>query len=144
MAVNSSKTKSTDMNYSKSQNLSLLILRLIIAAVFAYAAYGKFPFWTGNPYNLGSFDLNLTRFLSIAEPIGALALILGLLTRLAAACLAIIMAGAIYYCIVVYKLGFMPANSSGWGFNLCVLGGCIILMAFGAGGLSVDASRGKR
>lgn len=132
------------MNYSKSQNLSLFILRLIIAAIFIAAGYGKFPMWSGNPYNLGSFDLNLTRVLSIAEPLGALALILGLFTRLASTLLAIVMAGAIYYCLVVYKLGFFPAGSAGWSFPLCILGGCIILATFGAGGWSVDASRGKK
>lgn len=132
------------MNYSKSQNLSLLILRLIIAAIFIAGGYGKFPMWSGNPYNLGSFDLNLTRFLSIAEPLGALALILGLFTRLASTLLALVMAGAIYYCLVVYKLGFFPAGTSGWSFPLCILGGCIILATFGAGGWSVDASREKK
>jgi len=132
------------MTYAKSQNLSLLILRLIIAAIFIAAGYGKYPMWSSNPYNLGSFDLNLTRFLSIAEPLGALALILGMFTRLAATCLAIVMAGAIYYCLVVYKLGFFPAGSPGWSFPLCIMGGCIILATFGAGGLSVDASRGKK
>jgi putative oxidoreductase len=132
------------MNYSKSHNLSLFILRLIIASIFIAGGYGKFPMWSGNPYNLGSFDLNLTRFLSIAEPLGALALILGLFTRLAATCLAIIMAGAIYYCLVVYKLGFFPAGTAGWSFPLCIMGGCIILAAFGAGSWSVDAARGKK
>jgi len=132
------------MNYSKSQNLSLLILRLIIASIFIAAGYGKFPMWSGNPYNLGSFDLNMMKFLSIAEPLGALALILGMFTRLAATCLAIVLAGAIYYCLVVYKLGFFPAGASGWSFPLCILGGCIILATFGAGGLSVDAARGKK
>jgi putative oxidoreductase len=132
------------MTYSKSQNLSLLILRLIIASIFIAAGYGKFPMWSGNPYNLGSFDLNLTRFLSIAEPLGALALILGMFTRLAATCLAVVMAGAIYYCMVVYKLGFFPAGTAGWSMPLCIMGGCIILATFGAGSWSVDASRGKK
>jgi putative oxidoreductase len=139
-----SKTKSTDMTYSKSQNLSLFILRLIIASIFVAAGYAKFPMWTSNPYNLGSFDLNLTRFLSIAELLGALGVLLGIFTRLAAACLAIVMAGAIYYCVVVYKLGFFPAGSAGWSFPLCIMGGCIILATFGAGSWSVDASRGKK
>jgi putative oxidoreductase len=131
------------MTYSKSQNAALLILRIVIAAIFFVAGYAKFPFWSGNPYNLGSFDLNLTRFLSIAEPLGGLAILLGFLTRWAALGLAIIMAGAIYYSKFVYGIGFVTPTSAGWDYPLCILAGCIILVAFGAGGWSVDASRGK-
>jgi len=117
---------------------------MIITSIFISSGYGKFPMWSGNPYNLGSFDLNMMKFLSIAEPLGALALILGMFTRLAATCLAIILAGAIYYCLVVYKIGFFPAGAAGWSMPLMILGGCIVLMAFGAGGMSVDAARGKK
>lgn len=131
------------MNYSKSQNAALLILRMIIAAIFFVAAYGKFPFWSSNPYNLGSFDLNLNRFLSIAECLGGLAILIGFLTRLTATCLAIIMLGAIYYTTYVFHIGFVTPTSAGWNFPLSVFAGCIILMAFGPGAWSVDSSRNK-
>ncbi|MEO5564558.1 MAG: DoxX family protein [Chitinophagaceae bacterium] len=131
------------MTYSKSQNAALFILRIVIAAIFFVAAYSKIPFWSGNPYGLNSFNLNLTRFLSIAESLGALAILLGFLTRWAAIGSAIIMVGAIYYSQFVYGIGFVTPTSAGWNFPLCILAGCIILIAFGAGGWSVDASRGK-
>ncbi|MCU7552921.1 hypothetical protein OCK74_27630 [Chitinophagaceae bacterium LB-8] len=41
--------------YSKYQHVSLLILRLITAAIFYVAAYFKFPFWSHAPEGVSSF-----------------------------------------------------------------------------------------
>ena len=130
--------------YTKLQNATLLILRLIIAAIFLYAAYAKLPFWSSAPEGMSAMMLNLTKFLSIVEPLGALALIAGFWTRWAAGGLAVIMVGAIFVMQFVMQVGFATPTGAGWNFPLAVLAGCVALMAFGAGRWSVDAKWGRQ
>src|SRR5437762_10828226 len=127
--------------YTKHQNIALLILRIITAAIFYVAAYFKFPFWSHAPEGISPFLLFTTRFLSIAEPLGATAVLLGFLTRWAAVGLIIILVGAICVSQFVYGIGFVMPTSPGWNFPLSVLAGCFILVAFGAGEWSVDRVR---
>ena len=127
--------------YTKFQNLSLLILRIIIASIFYVAAYFKFPFWSTAPEGISSFMLFTTRLLSIAEPLGATAILIGFLTRWAAAGLIIILLGAIYVSQFIYGMGFVTPTSAGWNFALMVLGGCLVLAAFGPGKWSVNNKR---
>ena len=82
------------------------------------------------------------RLLSVAEPLGATAILLGLLTRWAAAGLIIILLGAIYISQFIYGLGFVTATSAGWNFALMVLGGFLVLTAFGPGKWSIGNKPG--
>ena len=127
--------------YTRYQNASLLILRIVTAAIFYVAAYYKFPFWSGAPEGISAFLLFTTRLLSIAEPLGATALLLGFLTRGAAVGLIIILLGAIYVSQFVYGIGFVMPTSAGWNFPLAVLDGCFVLAAFGPGKWAVDNRR---
>ena len=68
--------------YTTYQNAALLILRIITAVIFYVAAYYKLPFWSNAPEGLSPFLLFTTRLLTIAEPLGATAVLLGFLTRL--------------------------------------------------------------
>ena len=131
-------------SYTAFQNFALFVLRAIVAAVFFVAGYQKFQFWSGSHPEMTAWMLTLTNILSIAEPLGAAALVLGFLTRWAASGLLIIMIGAIYYLQFKFGIGFVMPTSAGWNFPLTLLGGCIILIAFGAGAWSVDAVRRRR
>jgi uncharacterized membrane protein YphA (DoxX/SURF4 family) len=126
--------------YTKYQNVALLVLRIVTAAVFYVAAYVKFPFWSHVPEGISPFMLFTTRLLSIVEPLGATAVLVGLLTRWAALGLIIILLGAIYVSQFVYGIGFVMPTSPGWNFPLSVLAGCIILTAFGPGKWSIDGN----
>ena len=126
------------------QNTSLLILRIVTAAIFYVAGYYKFPFWSTTPEGISAFLLFTTKLLSIAEPLGATALLFGFLTRWAAMGLVIIMIGAIYVSQFVYGIGFVTPTSAGWNFPLMVLSGCLILVAFGGGKWSIDYSRARK
>lgn len=127
--------------YTNFQNASLLILRIVTASIFYVAAYYKLPFWSEAPAGLSSFMLFTTRLLSIAEPLGATAVLVGFLTRWAAAGLIIILVGAIYVSQFMYGIGFVTPTSAGWNFALAVLAGSFILLAFGAGKWSIDKGR---
>lgn len=130
--------------YTTYQNASLLILRIVTAAIFYVAGYYKFPFWSGAPEGMSAFMLFVTKLLSIAEPLGATAVLFGFLTRWAAIGLTIIMIGAIYVSQFILGIGFVTPTSAGWNFPLAVLAGCLILAAFGAGKWSVDYSRARK
>ena len=130
--------------YTSYQNASLLILRIVTAAIFYVAGYNKFPFWSSAPEGMSAFLLFTTRLLSIAEPLGATAVLFGYLTRWAAVGLIIIMTGAIFILQFVYGIGFVTPTSAGWNFPLAMLAGCLILTAFGAGKWSIDYSRSRK
>ena len=125
--------------YTKLQETALLVLRVIIGAIFLHAGYVKWPFWSAAPEGMSAGMVNLLKFLSIVEPLGGVALVAGFLTRWAATGLAIIMVGAIFILQLTMQVGFATPQGPGWNFPLAVLGGCIALMAFGAGSWSVDA-----
>ena len=128
-------------SFTQYQNASLLFLRIVTAAIFYVAAYYKFPFWSGAPEGISPFMLFATRLLSIVEPLGATALLLGFLTKWAAVGLSIILLGAISVSQFVYGIGFVMPTSAGWNFALAVLSGCLVLAAFGPGKWSVDNRR---
>lgn len=133
-------------SYNTFQNASLFVLRIITAAIFYVAAWYKIPFWKSVPQGMemSPFLLFTTKLLSIAEPLGATAILFGFLTRLAAGGLTIIMIGAIIVSQFVYHIGFAPPTGPGWDFPAAVLGGSLILIAFGAGRWSIDSWRGRK
>ena len=129
-------------SFTPLQNAALLILRLIVGAVFIWAGIAKWFVWSGEPPGMSGWMINLTKFLSIVEPIGAVAVIMGALTRWAAAGLAIIMVGSLYFVYFMFNAGiFTSEKGSGMDYNLLLLAGSLILVAFGAGRFSVDARR---
>jgi len=130
--------------YNIYQNAVLLIIRIITTSMFYVAAYYKFPYWSNAPEGVSSFLLFATRVLSIAEPLGASAVLLGFLTRWASTGLIIILISAIIVSKFVYGIGFVTPTSPGWNFPLAVLAGCLILTAFGTGRFSIDSRKNKK
>jgi len=70
------------------------------------------------------------------EVLGGAALLLGLLTRLAALGLIVIQAGAIYF--VTRQLGLTGQGVVGYEYNLALIAMCLVLLIEGPGGWSVD------
>ena len=130
--------------YTKVQDTALLVLRVVVAAIFVYAGSAKWPFWSAPPEGMSGVMLNLLKFLSIVEPLGGVALIVGFLTRWAAAGLGIIMVGAIFFArLTLHASLFTTPQGAGLDYNLLIFAGCVVLIAFGAGRWSVDAMRKK-
>lgn len=126
--------------YDRYQNAALLAVRIITAIVFAHAGYAKLFLWSIPPMEGSPLWLHyMMLFLSIAEPIAAVAILLGILTRTAGLCLSIIMVGAIAVSEFIFGYTFftMP-QAPGWDSNLMLLGLTLTLAAFGAGAWAVD------
>lgn len=133
--------KFNDIGYDSFQNATLLILRLIVAAIFLYAGIAKWSFWSSSIAGMSDTVINLIRFLSIVEPLGALGFIVGFLTRWAAAGFSLIMIGAIVYLSSSGVSFFTQPQATGWDYNLLLLGASLAVLVFGAGKWSLDYRR---
>jgi putative oxidoreductase len=116
---------------------ALLVLRLGVGMVFLVHGLQKRALWKVQPSaQLSTGTLSLLRVLSIAEPLGALSVLSGLLTQLAAAGFVIVMLGAIRLKAVRERRGF--TGEGGWEFEFLLLCGAAALLILGAGRWSLD------
>lgn len=112
----------------------LLALRLAVAAIFLAHGTSKFGAWKQPPQGLNK----MMRLLSIAEPLGGIAMLFGFLTQPAALGLGLVMGGAIYFKSMVWKVPFSSSEKSAWEFDLLILAACLALLTLGAGSISLD------
>ena len=116
-----------------------LILRLCLAAVFIYHGMDLVGKSGGTAWHP---DMPVAQQVLVAwgQLLGGIAMLLGLLTRLAALGLAAIMAGAI--ATVHWPNGFSLVKdgnyNGGYEYNVVLIEICLVLMLTGAGPLSVD------
>lgn len=127
-------------------SLGIALVRIITGVIFVAHGYMKF-FVMGMPGTTGFFTQVgipapgiMAALVATLEVAGGLALILGLLTRLAALGLAINMLGAIFF--VRLKGGFFAPN--GAEFEILLFVACVALVIAGAGALSVDEGIARR
>lgn len=116
-----------------------LILRLALGTVFLAHGVPKWRMWKMQPgEQMSGGMLNTLRFLSIAEPLGGIAIVFGFLTQVAALGLALIMCGAIWMKARVWKTGFKVETNAGWEFDMMNLASAVLLLLAGAGSISLD------
>lgn len=136
--------------FEKLRDYSLLPLRIAVGIIFiAHGGQKLFPIWGGaglsqtiqNFSNMGMPSF-LTVILAFTEFLGGLGLLFGLLTRLSALGISLVMLGAIF--MVHLKNGFFlnwfcaPNVGHGFEYNLALLGAGITLLISGAGKISLD------
>lgn len=131
---------------------ALLVLRLMLGIVFFPHGMQKLFGWFGGPGFSGMMGMFTDKmgipavfaFLAImAEGLGALGLISGLLTRVAALGIAVNMAVAVY--LLHFQNGFFMnwfgnQKGEGYEYHLLVIAIAIVLMIKGGGKWSLDKS----
>ena len=118
-------------------SLSLLFIRIAISSSFLARGTQKFKMWKTSPSEqMPKKMLNIMKILSIVEPLGAVALMTGFLTQIAALGLAVIIIGAIYFKIKIWKKKF--TEPGGWELDLIILSGLLLLLIVGAGSYALD------
>lgn len=116
---------------------ALLGLRIAVAAVFLTHGLAKRGMWKMAPSEqMPGLQLNLMRFLSIVEPLAGIGVLLGIFTVYSALALAIVMIGAMYFKISVWKKKF--SETSGWEFDLVLLAAALMIAAAGPGVFSLE------
>jgi putative oxidoreductase len=98
-------------------DLGLLLLRLMVALVFANSGYRQLKDPEGRAKSIG-MSKSFTIFLGVAEIAGALGVVAGVLTQLAALGLILIMLGAIQKKIFEWHTGFWGEKNDGWHYDL--------------------------
>ena len=102
---------------SRFTDLSLLLLRLIVAIVFLTSGWSHVTRAEERSKNIG-MSKGFTLFLGAAELAGGLGVALGVFTQLAATGLILVMLGAIYRKIFVWHTGFWGEKAFGWHYDL--------------------------
>ncbi len=120
-------------------DVALLTLRLALGTVFLTHGLPKRRLWKAQPSaQLPASMLRNLRILSIAEPAGALGLIFGVLTQLAAIGLIISMLGALQFLITKVHRKFKEENAPGWEFEFMLLVVALALAIMGGGKFALD------
>jgi putative oxidoreductase len=101
-------------------DLSLLLLRLLVAAVFVTSGWSHIKDPKERAKSIG-MSPSFTIFLGVAEIAGGLGVGFGVLAQLAAIGLLLIMLGAIHKKIFVWHTGFWGEKASGWHYDLMLV-----------------------
>jgi len=124
-------------NLHQLGNWGLLALRLGVGVTFLAHGSQKRAMWKLQPSaQMPAGLLTLLRVLSIAEPLGGVATLVGLLTQAAAAGFILVMLGAIRLKVTQLHKGF--TGDGGWELEFLLLVGAIALLFLGAGRFALD------
>ena len=120
-----------------------LVGRVLLALLFVLAGYSKLTGIAGTAGWFGSigipFPTVVAVLVGLLELVGGLAIFIGYQTRIAALALAAFTVGA----TLIAHLDFSDQMQVLlFQKNLSITGGLLVLAAFGAGALSLDAKRG--
>lgn len=103
------------------EDAAFLLLRLMVATVFAASGWSHLKDPEGRSKSIG-MSKGFTVFLGAAELAGALGVMFGVLTQLAAAGLILLMLGAIQKKVFVWKTGFWGKHGTdGWHYDLMLV-----------------------
>jgi len=103
------------------EDAAFLLLRLMVAAVFAASGWSHLKDPEGRSKSIG-MSKGFTVFLGAAEMAGALGVAVGVLTQPAAGGLILLMLGAIQKKIFVWKTGFWGKHGTdGWHYDLMLV-----------------------
>jgi putative oxidoreductase len=101
-------------------DLSLLLMRLMVAAVFLTSGLDHVRRPKERARSIG-MPPAFTMFLGVAEIMGSLGVTFGVLTQLAAFGLILLMLGAVYKKVFVWRIGFWGEKAYGWHYDLMLI-----------------------
>jgi putative oxidoreductase len=117
---------------SRFADFGFLLLRLMVGVVFITSGWNhvKDPEARGKSIGMSK---GFTIFLGLAEFLGSLGVMLGVLTQLAAMGLILLMLGAIQKKIFVWHTGFWGEKSPGWHYDLMLIVMNLVIIFTGGG-----------
>ena len=118
-------------------DLGLLLLRLMVGIVFLSSGWNHLKDPAGRSKSIG-MNKGFTIFLGAAELAGALGVMFGVLTQLAAAGLVLLMLGAIQKKIFTWHTGFWgKSGTNGWSYDTMLVVMNLVIVTTGGGNLSL-------
>jgi putative oxidoreductase len=123
-------------------NLLMLVGRLLLAAIFVFAGYGKLGAFEGTQAYMASQGVPgaLLPMVILLELGGGIAIVLGLFTRITAFALACFCVAS---ALVFHGNAADQTESIMFLKNLAMAGGFLILAAHGPGDISLDNRRSR-
>lgn len=118
-------------------DIGLLILRLAVAIIFIYHALPKLKNVKGMAQMMG-MPAGMIFMLGGVEFLSSAGLVLGVYMQLAAALLAIVMIGAIYFKTVKWQVSFAAMDKTGWEFDFVLLAANIAILLSGGGSIGIQ------
>jgi putative oxidoreductase len=117
---------------SRFTDLGLLLIRLMVALVFVTSGWSHVSKADERSKSIG-MSKGFTIFLGLAELAGGLGVSFGVLPQLAAMGLILIMLGAIYKKIFVWKTGLWGKGTDGWHYDLVFVVMNLLILFTGGG-----------
>jgi putative oxidoreductase len=113
-------------------DLSLFVLRIVVAVVFGASGYSHVTDPVGRAKSI-ELSPGATRGLGAAEVLGSLGLVTGILIQPAALGLILVGLGAIQKKAFRWKTGFWGEKASGWHYDLMLLSMNLVIVATAGG-----------
>jgi putative oxidoreductase len=113
-------------------DLSLFLLRVVVAVVFGASGYAHAKDPVGRAKSV-ELSPAATRGLGVAEVLGSLGLVTGVLIQPAAIGLILVGLGAIGKKIFAWHIGFWGEKASGWHYDLMLLSMNLVILATAGG-----------
>jgi len=119
---------------NKLHDITHFGIRAAIGVIFIVHGSGKFaPGFAGFLTNIG-LPVEMQIPIALAETIGGILLIIGVLSRISSSILSIIMLGAIFHVKGASNL----TGEGGFEIDLMLLAGCLIIIVAGPGRVSIS------
>lgn len=134
---------------TQSQNVAALIGRILLALIFITSGFGKIGGFEGTAGYIASKGLPVASVVAaltiLIELGGGLAVLFGFLTRWAALALAVfsVLAAVIFHAYWGVPADQVMGQQINFWKNISIAGGFLVLAAFGAGAISIDAKRAR-
>ena len=134
---------------TQTQNVAALVGRILLALIFITSGFGKIGGFEGTVGYIASKGLPVASVVAaltiLVELGGGLAVLFGFLTRWAALALAVfsLLAGFIFHAYWGVPADQVMGQQINFWKNVSIAGGFLMLAAFGAGAISIDAKRAR-